>query len=157
MQRISVQSEDFDVGAEYRRLCSDAPGAGAVATFCGLVRDYHDAGSSDAVRELQLEHYPGMTERCIGECLGQAQQRWKLLAVRVIHRVGSLRPGEQIVFVGVASHHRADALQAASFIMDSLKSEAPLWKKQCSSSGEEWIDIRDSDREALSRWSAAAE
>lgn len=157
MTQISVQAEDFDLGAEYRRLCADAPGAGAVVTFCGLVRDFYDAGGADEVRELRLEHYPGMTEKSILEIVRQAEQRWDLLAVRVVHRVGVMRPGEQIVFAGVAGRHRGETFEAANFIMDYLKSEAPFWKKQITRNGSEWVSIRESDREALSRWQAAGD
>ena len=157
MPRISVQTEDFDLGAEYRRLCADAPGAGAVVTFCGLVREFYAADGADEVQELRLEHYPGMTEKSIQAIVAQAEQRWDLLAVTVVHRVGVLRPGAQIVFAGVAGRHRGETFAAANFIMDYLKSEAPLWKKQTTRDGSEWVDIRDSDREALSRWQAAGE
>ena len=157
MPRISVQTEDFDLGAEYRRLCADAPGAGAVVTFCGLVREFYAADGADEVQELRLEHYPGMTENSIRAIVAQAEQRWDLLAVTVVHRVGVLRPGAQIVFAGVAGRHRGETFEAANFIMDFLKSEAPLWKKQTTRDGSEWVDIRDSDREALLRWQAAGE
>lgn len=157
MPRISVQTEDFDLGAEYRRLCADAPGAGAVVTFCGLVREFYAADGADEVQELRLEHYPGMTEKSIQAIAAQAEQRWDLLAVTVVHRVGVLRPGAQIVFAGVAGRHRGETFAAANFIMDYLKSEAPFWKKQTTRDGSEWVDIRDSDREALLRWQAAGE
>ena len=155
MPRVSVRTEDFDLGAEYRQLCADAPGAGAVVTFCGLVRDFHDAGDVDEVRELRIEHYPGMTEKNIRAIAAQAEQRWDLLAVNIAHRVGVLRPGAQIVFAGVAGRHRGETFAAANFIMDHLKSGAPFWKKQTTGNGSEWVGIRDSDREALSRWQAA--
>ena len=155
MPHISVQNKDFDLDAEYRQLCADAPGAGAAVIFCGLVREFYDAADGDEVRELYLEHYPGMTEKSILEIVGQAEQRWELLAVRVIHRVGTLRPGDQIVFTGIAGRHRSETFEAASFIMDFLKSEAPFWKKQVTRGGSEWVSIRDGDREALSRWQAA--
>ena len=157
MVHISVRAEDFDVGGEYRRLCADAPGAGAVITFSGLVRDYYDPGAGERVRELRLEHYPGMTEKSIREIIARAESRWNLLAVRVIHRVGALRPGDRIVFAGVAAHHRGDAFAAADFIMDYLKSEAPFWKKQLTESGGEWIATRHSDAESLGRWRETAD
>ncbi len=157
MERISIQTDDFDVGAEYRQICADAPGAGAVVTFSGLVRNFHEAGSGDEVRELRLEHYPGMTEQRILDIVRQAERRWELLAVRVIHRIGALRPGDQIVFAGVAARHRGEAFQAANFIMDYLKSEAAFWKKQVTQSGSEWISTRGSDKQALSRWQASAD
>ncbi len=154
---IRVGPEDFDLGAEYRRLCAAAPGAGAVVTFCGLVREFYQSDDGDPVRELRLEHYPGMTEKSILDIARRAQRRWELLAVRIIHRIGALRPGEQIVFAGVAAHHRAEAFQAADFIMDYLKSQAPFWKKQLAGSGGGWVGIRDSDRDAIGRWRSAGD
>ncbi len=154
MHSVRVQTEDFDLGAEYRRLCAAAPDAGAVVTFSGLVREFYDADSGDEVRALRLEHYPGMTEKSIGDIVAKARQRWDLLAVRVVHRVGELRPGDQIVFAGVAGRHRGETFAAANFIMDYLKSEAPLWKKQLTREGAEWVRVRDSDLQAVRRWRA---
>ena len=157
MAHISIQHDDFDVGAEYRQVCADSPGAGAVVTFCGLVRDFYEAGVEDQVMELRLEHYPGMTEKSILDIVRQAESRWDLLSIRIFHRVGTLRPGDQIVFVGVAGRHRGETFQAANFIMDYLKSEAPFWKKQLTRSGSEWVGTRNTDREALVRWKAVGD
>jgi molybdopterin synthase catalytic subunit len=146
--RISIQGEDFDAGAEIAAL-SGAGDSGAVASFVGLVR----AGSGeDAVLAMTLEHYPGMTERALGEIVEQAERRWQLGAVRVIHRIGRLLPAEQIVFVGVAARHRGEAFAACEFIMDYLKTQAPFWKKEETRQGARWVDARDSDEAALEKW-----
>ncbi len=151
---ISVQTEDFKLDAEYQELKSRAGDPGAIVTFTGLVREFYNSSSTDedAVTSLFLEHYPGMTEKCLGDILNKACNRWPLQAARIIHRVGELHPGDQIVFVGVASAHRNAAFEAAQFMMDYLKSEAPFWKKQKSADDEVWIDSRSSDSEALDRW-----
>ncbi len=152
---ISVQTEDFDIAALYAALRQEAQNAGAIASFTGLVREFYepeDRGHKDAVRTLTLEHYPGMTEKALEEILAQAQARWDVLAARVIHRVGELRAGDQIVYVGIASTHRGDAFAAAEFIMDYLKTRAPFWKKQTAGEHSEWIESRASDESALSRW-----
>jgi len=148
---ISVQAEDFDPGAELSRL-GQAGDCGAVASFIGQVRG--DASASAAgVVALELEHYPGMTERSIAEIIQQAQQHWSLQAARVIHRIGRLHVGDRIVFVGVSSRHRADAFAACEFIMDYLKTRAPFWKKQWDAHGAaQWVDARESDRTAAARW-----
>lgn len=146
--RISVQTEDFDVGAETVALSTDRRDVGAVATFVGLVRGADQGG----VRAMTLEHYPGMTERALAGIVQQACVRWPLLGVRVIHRVGRLLPGERIVFVGVASSHRDAAFEACAFIMDYLKTRAPFWKKEETAGGARWVDARDSDENALARW-----
>lgn len=156
MAYISVQTEDFDAGAEYRQIRADSPGAGALVTFCGLVREFYEADGKDEVLELRLEHYPGMTEKSILGITRQAESRWDLLAIRVIHRVGKLCPGDQIVFVGVAGRHRGETFQAANFIMDYLKSEAPFWKKQLTHNGSEWVSTRSADRDALLHWQATS-
>ena len=122
---ISVQTQDFSLADEYQ-LLSEGTSAGAVVTFVGKVRDFNQG---DEVQGLSLEHYPGMTEKALTEIVEQAKQRWSLLQVRVIHRVGDLELGDQIVFVGVSSAHRGDAFDACEFIMDYLKTKAPFWKK----------------------------
>jgi molybdopterin synthase catalytic subunit len=149
---VSVQDEDFDPGLEIARLGAVGAGdAGAVATFVGLVRG--DPAATATVVALELEHYPGMTERSIGDIVAQAQRRWNLLAVRVIHRIGRLAVGDRIVFVGVASRHRGDAFAACEFIMDYLKTRAPFWKKAWDSQGQgQWVDARESDSRAAARW-----
>ncbi|MDW6003485.1 molybdopterin synthase catalytic subunit MoaE [Vibrio mangrovi] len=145
---VSVQQDDFSIGDEYLAL-SQGEDAGAVVTFVGKVRDMN-LGSH--VKGLRLEHYPGMTEKALNIICEQALQRWPLLAVRVIHRVGSLDIGAQIVFVGVSSHHRDAAFSACEFIMDTLKTQAPFWKKERTDTGERWLDSRESDRLAAEKW-----
>lgn len=144
---ISVQPEDFDTGAEIAALSAGDDGAGAVASFVGLVR--HDGH----VSAMTLEHYPGMTEAALTDIVAQAGQRWMLRRVRVIHRIGRLLPGERIVFVGVSSGHRGDAFAACEFIMDYLKTRAPFWKKEETPEGARWVDARESDDHAARRWS----
>jgi molybdopterin synthase catalytic subunit len=149
---VSVREADFDAAAEIAAL--GAAGVGAVASFVGLVRaDKAGAGDADAVRAMTLEHYPGMTEGALEDIVAQARRRWKLLGVRVIHRVGRLLPGERIVFVGVAASHRHDAFAACEFVMDYLKTQAPFWKREETATGARWVDARDSDDAALGRWS----
>lgn len=147
--RIDIQHADFEVGKEYATLRAGAGDAGAVVFFSGCVRADSD---SDPVTALELEHYPGMTEKSLQQIARQAAERWPLAGVRVVHRVGRLALGEQIVFVGVAARHRSAAFAAAEFIMDFLKTEAPFWKKEHRASGEQWVEARHSDREAVSRW-----
>lgn len=151
---ISVQHEDFDIGEQYRLLRSDSDNAGAIVTFAGLVREFHgEAASVEApVSSLTLEHYPGMTEKALWRIEEQARERWPLQACRIIHRVGALRSGDQIVFVGTASAHRAAAFEAADFIMDYLKTRAPFWKKQQRGDHSEWVESRDTDYQAARRW-----
>ena len=153
---ISVQSEDFSLEQEYQKLRTEAGDAGAIVTFTGIVRKLYDgSGDTSGTAEtdtLYLEHYPGMTETSLANIVSAAEKKWTLLAVRVIHRVGELKPKEQIVFVGTASGHRQDAFDAAQFIMDFLKSRAPFWKKQSAGKDSHWVDARVSDAEALARW-----
>ena len=146
---VSVQAEDFDVSSLQRELLDDACEAGAVASFTGLVKT---GGEHQQVSALELEHYPGMTERSIQAIVDEARQRWQLSAVKVVHRIGRLEPGEQIVYVGVCSAHRREAFQACEFIMDYLKTRAPFWKKETSAAGEYWVDSRESDFSAARRW-----
>lgn len=152
---ISVQSADFDIGQLYEALRQNAANAGGIACFTGLVREFYEPeqmGVAPAVKSLFLEHYPGMTEKALAEIVRQAQERWDVLDSQVVHRVGELHAGEQIVFVGVASTHRGDAFAAAEFIMDYLKTRAPFWKKQQSGDTSEWIESRASDEQARARW-----
>lgn len=144
---VRVQEDDFDVGAETRALSAGRSDVGAVATFVGLVR-----GAADGVHRMTLEHYPGMTEQALADIVAEAKTRWSLLVVRVIHRVGPLLPGDQIVFVGVASRHRGEAFAACEFIMDFLKTRAPFWKKEETPEGARWVDARDTDDDAAARW-----
>lgn len=147
--RIQVQTTDFDLAAEYQRLRAENPQAGAVVTFTGLVRDFNAAG---AVKGIVLEHYPGMTEKSLHRILDEARVRWPVLGVSVIHRVGALAGGDQIVLVGVAALHRIEAFQAAEFIMDYLKTEAPFWKRESHPNGEHWVDAKETDQRARERW-----
>jgi molybdopterin synthase catalytic subunit len=146
---VRVQSEDFEVGAEIAALRRANPKIGAVATFIGVVRDVNEGGSVD---EMALEHYPGMTERSIEEIISQARGRWDIYDALVVHRVGLLKPTDQIVLVIVTSGHRADAFAACEFIMDYLKTRAPFWKKEKTPSGARWVDARVSDDIAAERW-----
>ena len=148
--RVSIQTEDFDVGAEIAALRAGDGGVGAVASFIGTVRDRNDGAT---VRAMELEHYPGMTERAIEAMIDEAHRRFDIRAARVIHRVGLLQPGEQIVLVAVSSAHRGQAFQACEFLMDYLKTQAPFWKKEHRPDGSaEWVDARVADDEALARW-----
>jgi len=154
---ISVQTEDFNVEAEYTALRHQAGDAGAIVLFTGLVRELYGAETeesddSDRTQRLFLEHYPGMTEKQLEAISQQASKRWPLLGVRILHRVGELYPGDQIVLVATASRHRQAAFESADFIMDFLKSRAPFWKKQTSQSESRWIESRESDIDALKRW-----
>jgi molybdopterin synthase catalytic subunit len=148
---IQVQTELFDVGELTRSVHAEDPGVGAVATFVGYVRDINQG---DQVSELFLEHYPGMTERSLQRIVNQAQARWPLQRVTLTHRVGVLKVGEPIVFVGVASEHRQAAFDACAFLMDYLKTRAPFWKREQTPAGERWVDGRESDRQAAKRWDA---
>lgn len=146
---IRVQTGDFDLGTEIRRLRQDNPSVGAVSSFVGLVRD---VSGSAAVSEMTLEHYPGMTEKALAEIEAEARKRWNLIDTLVIHRIGPLRPTDQIVLVAVASAHRHDAFAACEFIMDYLKTRAPFWKKEQTPAGAHWVDARESDETAALRW-----
>ena len=146
---VRIQTEDFDVGAEVAALRRSNPAIGAVASFVGVVRDVNEG---DAVTHMTLEHYPGMTERSIDEIVQQARARWNVIDARVVHRVGVLRPTDQIVLVVVASSHRGDAFAACEFIMDYLKTRAPFWKKERTLQGTRWVDARASDDIAAERW-----
>lgn len=150
--RIAVQEEDFSIEAEGRELQS-LQNVGALVTFSGLVREDHEGQKIDA---LFLEHYAGMTERSLEAIAREAASRWPLHAVTIIHRIGTLRPGEQIVFVGVSSAHRAAAFSACEFLMDYLKTQAPFWKKETTPAGARWVDARVADDAALARWGIQA-
>ena len=148
---VQVQTELFDLGELTCSLHAEDPGVGAVATFVGYVRDLNQG---DQVSELFLEHYPGMTERSLQQIIDQAHQRWPLQRVTIVHRVGALKVGEPIVFVGVASEHRQEAFDACNFLMDYLKTRAPFWKREHTPSGERWVEGRESDLLAVNRWTA---
>ena len=146
---VSVRSEPFDLGVELAALSAGRTDIGAVASFVGLVRDL---GPDQPLLAMTLEHYPGMTETALENIVTEAQSRWSLLGVRVIHRHGSLAPGEPIVLVLVAAAHRGEAFAACEFIMDYLKTRAPFWKKEATAEGGRWVDARDADDSAASRW-----
>ena len=146
---IKIQTDDFDIGAEIAELRRANPKIGAVASFVGVVRDMNDG---DAVAEMTLEHYPGMTEKSIEDIITQARGRWQVFDALVVHRVGTLKPTDQIVLVIVTSAHRGDAFAACEFIMDYLKTRAPFWKKESTPSGARWVDARATDDIAAERW-----
>jgi molybdopterin synthase catalytic subunit len=146
---VRVQTGDFDVSREINALRQHNPRIGAIASFVGVVRDVNDG---DAVSEMTLEHYPGMTEKAIEDIIAQARGRWEVFDALVIHRVGTLKPLDQIVLVVVTSGHRGDAFAACEFIMDYLKTRAPFWKKEQTGSGERWVDARATDDIAAERW-----
>ena len=148
--RVVVQESRFDIGEEMARLEAISKEVGAVASFVGTVRDTNEGRG---VGGMFLEHYPGMTEKSIAAILAEAEQRWAIIGATVIHRVGNLLPGEQIVLVMVASRHRGDAFAACEFVMDYLKTRAPFWKREATSEGARWVDARTSDDEAAQRWS----
>ncbi|PZP59032.1 MAG: molybdopterin synthase catalytic subunit MoaE [Azospira oryzae] len=148
---VRVQTEDFDVGLEIQALRRNNPKVGAVAAFVGLVRDVNEG---ESIRGMVLEHYPGMTEKALEDIVTQAKDRWDVIDILVIHRVGPLKPTDQIVLVAVASGHRGDAFAACEFIMDYLKTRAPFWKKEQTPSGTRWVEARESDDIAAARWQA---
>ncbi len=149
VQKVLVQEAAFDIHAEHLALKSAGRQIGAIATFVGSVRDTNEDA---AVTALHLEHYPGMTEKEIHKILDEAATRWELIAATVIHRVGRLAPGDDIVYVGMASGHRGDAFSACEFVMDYLKTRATFWKKESTSAGERWLTTRQSDIEAADAW-----
>lgn len=151
--RVSIQTADFDLGAEVAALRAGDPAVGAVASFVGTVRDRNDG---QGVSAMELEHYPGMTEKAIEAMIDQAFERFDIRAARVIHRVGPLKPLDQIVLVVVTSAHRGAAFQACEFLMDYLKTQAPFWKKESTPEGSRWVDARVSDDAALARWGIAS-
>ncbi|MBX3600590.1 MAG: molybdenum cofactor biosynthesis protein MoaE [Rubrivivax sp.] len=153
--RVRIQAEDFDLGAEVAALRAGDLGVGAVASFVGTVRDRHGAQAGE-VSALELEHYPGMTERAIEAMIDAAFGRFDIRAARVVHRIGPLALGDQIVLVVVSSAHRGDAFQACEFLMDYLKTQAPFWKKETTPEGARWVDARVADDEALARWGITA-
>lgn len=144
---VRVQKAAFDVSAELADFARGRTDIGAVVSFSGIVRD--DAGKLD---RLEIEHYPGMTESAIAGIEAEAVARWDLRAVLIVHRFGPMAPGETIMMVATAARHRAAAFEAAEFLMDYLKSRAPFWKKEIGPDGARWVDARDSDEAALSRW-----
>ncbi|WP_374519574.1 molybdenum cofactor biosynthesis protein MoaE [Hydrogenophaga sp.] len=148
-ERVSIQTQDFDLSAEVAALRGQDRGVGAVCSFIGTVRDRNEGQS---VSTMELEHYPGMTEKAIEAMIDEAFGRFDILGARVIHRVGLLQPTDQIVLVAVSSAHRGESFQACEFLMDYLKTQAPFWKKEQTPEGARWVDARVSDDKALARW-----
>ena len=146
---VRIQTADFDAGAEIAALRRGNPGIGAIASFIGVCRDANDG---DAVSKMTLEHYPGMTEKALEKIVDEAQRRWKVTDILVVHRVGELKPADQIVLVAVAGAHRGEAFAACEFIMDYLKTRAPFWKKEQTPKGGRWVEARASDDDAAGRW-----
>ncbi|NOC46324.1 MULTISPECIES: molybdenum cofactor biosynthesis protein MoaE [unclassified Ruegeria] len=146
--RIAVQEEAFDLGAEANAFAAGDDSNGAIVTFTGVVRDL----ASGDLDVMEIEHYPGMTERALTKIAEEAQARWALGDVLVIHRHGRLAPGDKIMMVATAARHRKDAFEAAEYLMDYLKSRAPFWKKEITRSGAEWVAAKDEDEDALTRW-----
>lgn len=151
---VRVQTEDFDAGFEINQLRSVRKDVGAVVSFIGQVRDVNEG---DEVSQLTLEHYPGMTEKSLEAIITQAKTRWNIMDVLIIHRVGTLQPCDQIVLVAVSGGHRGEAFAACEFVMDYLKTEAPFWKKEATSSGERWVEAKSSDDDARERWNKTTE
>ncbi|TXG00960.1 molybdopterin synthase catalytic subunit MoaE [Massilia arenae] len=151
MNEVRVQAGDFDLGHEVARLRANDARIGAVVSFVGTVRDLNDGAK---VSEMELEHYPGMTEKSLEEIAARACERWPLYGTLVIHRVGPLAPLDQIVLVACSAAHRGDAFAACEFIMDYLKTEAPFWKKEQTPDGARWVDARVSDDAAMAKWQA---
>src|SRR5215475_4264814 len=146
---VRIQAEDFDLGRELERMRAGNAKIGAVASFVGLVRDVNEATE---VRTMTLEHYPGMTEKALAQIIDEARARWDIYEALIIHRVGELKPGDQIVLAAVAGAHRGEAFAACEFIMDYLKTRAPFWKKEQTPTGARWVEARESDEEKASRW-----
>jgi len=146
---VRVQEQDFDVSRELASLRAGDKRVGAVASFVGVVRDLNDGSQ---VSTLVLEHYPGMTEKALAQIVDEAKQRWDIYEALVIHRVGALEPGDQIVLVAITSAHRGESFAACQFIMDYLKTRAPFWKKERTPDGERWVEARASDEDAAARW-----
>jgi molybdopterin synthase catalytic subunit len=146
---VRVQQADFDISAEIAALRAGNPAIGAIASFIGVVRDLNEG---DSVAEMTLEHYPGMTERSVEAIISEARGRWQVMDALVIHRIGTLKPLDQIVLVVVSSAHRGDAFAACEFIMDYLKTRAPFWKKERTGKGARWVEARQTDDIAAERW-----
>ena len=152
--RVVIQTQDFDLQAEIAALRGEDARVGAVCSFIGTVRDRNDGS---AVASMELEHYPGMTEKAIEAMIDEAHRRFDILGARVIHRVGLLQPTEQIMMVAVTSAHRGESFQACEFLMDYLKTQAPFWKKEDTPEGARWVDARVSDDQAAERWGLASD
>jgi len=152
--RVSIQTADFDVAAEIALLRLNDHRVGAVCSFIGTVRDRNQTATDPAgsVQSMELEHYPGMTEKAIEEMMDEAHRRFDIFGTRVIHRIGLLQPPDQIVLVAVTSAHRGESFKACEFLMDYLKTQAPFWKKEQTAAGAQWVDARVTDDAALARW-----
>lgn len=153
MDYVAIQTADFDLTAEYQQMLDGTASCGAVVLFTGLVRDFNQGNQ---VLELELEHYPGMAEKALLAIIEKARQRWTLERIRVIHRVGKLATSQQIVMVAVSSAHRSDAFSAAQFIMDFLKTEVPIWKKEATDKGSRWVEFNQKELEAKALWQTKA-
>lgn len=153
MSHVRVQEADFDISAEVAALRADNPKVGAVACFVGTVRDLNEGRS---VETMELEHYPGMTEKALEQIAADARARWPGSDVLIVHRVGKLLPLDQIVLVATTAVHRGEAFESCAFVMDYLKTQAPFWKKEKTPDGEKWVDARVSDESALRRWGGKA-
>ncbi|SEA48673.1 molybdenum cofactor biosynthesis protein MoaE [Variovorax sp. YR216] len=151
--RVSIQTKDFDLQKEVAALRAGNPRVGAVCSFIGTVRDRNDGSD---VASMELEHYPGMTEKAIESMIDEAHRRFDILGARVVHRVGLLQPQDQIMMVAVVSAHRGESFQACEFLMDYLKTQAPFWKKEQTPEGARWVDARVDDDAALARWGITA-
>jgi molybdopterin synthase catalytic subunit len=151
---VRIQTDAFDPYAEQDSMCRDQPQIGALVAFIGLMRDINE---EVGVHSMTLEHYPGMTERALEAIAAEANRRWRLQGIRIVHRVGRLEPQDPIVLVAVTSRHRGDAFRACELIIDYLKTDAPFWKKEETDDGERWVEARSSDETAKSRWSSAPE
>ena len=149
MNTVEIQTEPFDIAAIQDQLRAENPAIGALVSFVGLMRDINEG---DPVSRMTLEHYPGMTEKALQAIVDEAGERWDLLGIRVVHRVGELSPLDPIVMVAVASAHRGEAFRACEFVIDYLKTRAPFWKKELTPEGERWVDARHGDSEAQRRW-----
>lgn len=145
---VRVQQQDFDIAEVNRELCAGRSDVGAIASFIGLVRDL----PKNPLKHMTLEHYPGMTEKSLAKIVDTARERWQILDCAIIHRVGELKPADQIVLVSVLSAHRKDAFAACEFIMDYLKTDAPFWKKETGKQGSQWVDAKHSDAKARDKW-----
>ncbi len=152
---VRIQAEDFDLGEEIGALRANDPRVGAICSFVGTVRDRH-TGLIGGISSMELEHYPGMTEKSIQTMIDEARRRFDIYSARVVHRVGVLQPLDQIVLVAVTSAHRGESFRACEFLMDYLKTQAPFWKKEETPEGARWVDARVSDDVALARWGISA-
>ena len=150
---VRVQTADFDLSTELAQLRAGAPKVGAIVTFLGTVRDLNEG---EPIAEMALEHYPGMTEKSLEDIVHQAKARWDIFDALIIHRVGPLKPLDQIVLVAVTSAHRGEAFNAGEFMIDYLKTDAPFWKKEQTPAGARWVDARVSDDEAMAKWAPAS-